>query len=368
MKIGFDASDLCTNRADGTTRYTQELLTRLPHLGSADTWEVFGPCVAPGSYETNVSWHASPWPMYWTQSRFPLDVWKVNPEVLFMPIQQLPFIRRPKMKTVAVIHDLAIHQFGEQFPYKDWLLLNVFGSLAIREADALIAVSQATADDIAKYYGRTEHVHVVHHGVDHNRFKLLSQEDKEQSWTVLKEKYPRMRKPYILYVGQIQPRKNIERLIEAFELLKKNQADLQLVIAGSHGWHQQPIEERVKSSPYAQDILMLGRVADELLPSLYSHAEVFTLVSLYEGFGMPILEAFASGIPVVTSNNSSMKEIAERAAILVDPYNSESIADGISQAMHDKENLKQKGIERAKQFTWEKTAQETYNVIASVSN
>lgn len=360
MKIAFDASDLCADQADGTTRYTKELAMRLPELLPKHTWEMMLQCDPPTktSLADNAKWASSPWPKYWTQLRMPFELFKRKPDALFMPIQQLPLIRPRSMKTVAVIHDLAIHYYPEQFRYKDWLLLNVFGAQAINEADHLIAVSQATADDIAKFYGRTKNVHVVHHGVDHDRFKPNA-----GSFESLQEEFPNIRKPYILYVGQIQPRKNIIRLIEAFEELKKDDSDLQLVIGGGHGWLQEPILQRAQQSPNAADIIMPGRIPEELLPTLYAHAEVFTLVSLYEGFGIPVIEAMACGTPVVTSNVSSLPEVAGDAAVIVDPLDTHAIAEGIRSARANRDTYIKRGIEQASRFTWENTARETASVL-----
>jgi glycosyltransferase involved in cell wall biosynthesis len=364
MKIGFDVSDLATNRADGTTRYTRELVKRLPGLAPNDTWQLYSPRDFTDGEAGNVTKIISPWPKYWTQSRFAWDVLQHKPDVLFMPIQQLPILRSKNMKTVAVIHDLAFHMFPQQTGYKDWLLLHAFTAQVAREADKIIAVSQATADDIAHYYGRTKDVTVVHHGVDHAKFRVLSDAEMQVGWQKLVATYPTSRPNYILYVGQIQPRKNLVRLIEAFELLRAERPDMQLVIAGGHGWKQQAILEKIKQSSAKEGILLTGAVPDELLPALYTHAGVFALVSLYEGFGMPILEAMACGVPVVTSNASCMPEIAGGAAVLVDPNSSEAIAAGIKAAMGNVV-LGQKGVERAAQFTWEKTAQQTLSVLKS---
>lgn len=362
MKIGFDVSDLATNRADGTTRYTLELARRLPEI-LREEWHYFAPsnpvkslsAITGSSASRRVQWHASVWPRYWTQSRLPIDLYRYRPDVMFMPIQQIPFIRPGRMKTVAVVHDCAFHLYPEQFTYKDWFLQHVFTAYAVRRADKIIAVSQATADDVAKYYGRRDGVEVVHHGVNHEVFSANPADP---------PKWREASNPYLLYVGQIQPRKNLVRLIEAFE--KLDQKDLQLVIAGSHGWLQKPIFDRIESSSRKKDIVLLGRVSDDLLPALYSQAEAFVLPSLYEGFGMPILEAMACGCPVVTSNVSSMPEVAGKAAVLVDPLNVESIVAGIREALSRKEELKQTGLERAKHFTWDKTARETASIISSV--
>lgn len=357
MKIGFDASDLCTGRADGTTRFTGEVLKRLPGLLPHDEVHVFAPCdkEMPGTI-----WHSSPFPKFWTQLRLPLSLFSVRPHALFMPIQQLPIIRPPRMRTVSVVHDLAFHMYPDQFTYKDWLLLHAFTAQVAHEADEIIAVSQSTADDIAKYYGRTKNVHVVHHGVDHNRFHT---KNIEANWNVLQKQFPQLKKPYLLFVGQIQPRKNLVRLVAAFEEVKSKHPELQLVIASGHGWLQEKTLERIQASRFADNIHMLGRVSDELLPALYQHAAVFVLVSMYEGFGLPALEALACGAPVVASNTSSLPEVVGDVGVLVNPSHVPSIRDGIMKALQDPQTFRKAGPIQASKFTWDNTTQKIVDIL-----
>lgn len=366
MNIAFDASDICTSRADGTTRYTRELLRRLPELGKNDEWNFYGPCANSNVFPDNGKWHATPAPFAWTQTRFLWELLIRTPDVLFMPIQQLPLLRWPKVKTVATIHDLAFHEYPEQFRYKDWALLHTFSAQVAREADAIIAVSEATKHDIEKYYGRTHNVHVIHHGIDHDRFRIFSEEEKQTGLQAIKAQYPAIQKKYILYVGQIQPRKNITRLVEAFEMM--NNTDLQLVIAGGHGWNNKEIYERIEKSSRRMDIVVTGAVPDDLLPTLYANAEAFVLPSLQEGFGIPIIEAAACGTPVVTSNCSSTKEIMKGAGVLVDPLSSESIMHGIQQVLQEQEAVSKRCIARAQQFSWDTTAQQTYTILKEVNH
>lgn len=349
MKIAFDVSDLCTNRADGTTRYTKTLWRRWSLLARQHDWHLFAPCRLS---ELGAVLHASPWPKCWTQLRLPVDLYRYRCEVLFMPIQQLPVLRPRYKKTVAVVHDLAFHYYPDHFTYKDWALLHLFTAQVAREADELIAVSKATASDLEQFYGRREKVTVIYHGVDqgvrNHEFKVRGDS-----------------KPYILFVGQIQPRKNIVRLVEAFEQLAEDEPDLQLVIAGGHGWLQAPILEAIRTSRFSARIRRLGRVSDEQLAVLYAQAEVFVLPSLYEGFGLPVLEAMAAGCPVVTSNVSSLPEVVGDAAVLVDPHSSEAMALGIQSARARRAELSAAGRHRAALFSWDKTAQQTLAVLES---
>ncbi len=170
-------------------------------------------------------------------------------------------------------------------------------------------------------------------------------------------------RPYIYFLSTIQPRKNLIRLVEAFEALDDD--DLLLVIAGGTGWLSGTIEERINNSPVARRIRRLGYVSDDDVPALYNGAQVFALPSLYEGFGMGVLEAMACGCPVVTSNVSSLPEIAGSAATLVDPTSVTSIRDGLLQAMApaQRDRLITMGLERANGFNWTRTATETLGVI-----
>ncbi len=369
MNIGFDISDLATNRADGTTRFTRELAARLPVLAATHQWQFFAPfdsnAVTAVSESKNVTKVIAPFPKYWTQLRLPAVLYRHPPDVLFMPIQQLPYIRPKKVKTVAVIHDLAFHHFGPQFTYKDWLLLHTFTSYVAKHADHIIAVSRATAADIAHFYGRTKNVHVIHHGVSHEQFHPPSPTQKSEAQLKLQTALPAIVKPYLLYVGQIQPRKNLIRLIDAFERVKQTRTELQLVIAGGHGWLQQQILARIAASPVKSSIIVTGPVPDELLAPLYWHAEAFILPSLQEGFGMPILEAQACGCPVVTSNTSSMPEVAGEGAVLVEPKNTTSIADGIQTALQNQSDLTQKGLANAQKFSWDATAAKVLKILLS---
>ena len=369
MRIGLDISDLATGRADGTTRYTYELARRLPDIAGGHTWDYFSPAAPTTTFtlrNTPATIHTSPWPKYWTQFRLPRELYRVRPDVLLMPIQQLPYVRPSKLKTVAVIHDLAVHYYPQQFTYKDWALLHIFSAYAARHADHLIAVSQATADDVKKFYGRTRNVHVIHHGVDHDQYTAPTSDDLRDSWEKLREKYPRLNAPYILYVGQIQPRKNLGRLVEAFERIGHTDTDVSLVIAGGHGWLGGPINETIAKSPMRDRIHVLGSVPQSLLRALYWHADVFVLPSLYEGFGMPILEAMACGTPVVTADVSSMPEVAGDAAVLINPHDATSITEGVLQAREHQQKYRELGLARAKEFTWEATAKKTLGVLESV--
>ena len=247
-----------------------------------------------------------PFPFWWTQTRFAWEMWRTKPDILFMPMHSLPFFRSKKTKTVVTIHDLAFKFFPDHFPKKDLRRLNFFTDYAVKNADKIIAISNSTKNDLLKIYPKIKEdkIKVIYHGYDKNLFNLnISRAGNQKS----KYKIQIFKiQNYILFVGTIQPRKNIETLLEAFEMLRRKEEykNLGLVIAGCSGWLAENIVEKIKKTPGA---VMTGKFETKDLPALIAGAEVFVLPSLYEGFGLPVLEAMACGTPVVAADNSSLQ-------------------------------------------------------------
>ena len=269
-----------------------------------------------------------------------------------------------KCPKVTTIHDLAIFKYPETFTPRGGhdIVVNLKRKLewVKKESRLIIAVSESTKRDVIEILGiPEERIRVVHEACN-PEFTEKSKEDTER----IKKKY-RIKGDYILAVGTLEPRKNLKRVIEAFEKLQKTQK-LKLVVAGKFGWGEgiEKLKIKNKQSLSLRDekLKILGLVSQEDLPSLYSGAQVFVYPSLYEGFGLPILEAMASGCPVVTSNVSSMPEVAGEAAVLVNPEDVENIARGIEEAIKKRDDLIKKGYEQVKKFSWEKTARETLKV------
>jgi glycosyltransferase involved in cell wall biosynthesis len=222
---------------------------------------------------------------------------------------------------------------------------------AVRRADRIIAISESTKRDLCELLGADAgRVDVVHHGVDHELFRP--------------DVTPAQRTtPYILSVGTLQPRKNYVMLMRAFNRLCESRCkQIELLIAGQRGWMYDEIEAEAKKSPYAGRIHLLGYVGDEMLAPLYRGATLVAMPSLYEGFGLPLLEAMACGAPVVASNASSFPEVAGDAAVLLDPDEPDVWAEAMRELLGNEEKrraLQQKAIERAELFSWERTAQQT---------
>lgn len=220
-------------------------------------------------------------------------------------------------------------------------------SRVVSAVNKIIVPSQATKSDLIRLGGVQDRIEVVPEAPD-----AIYEPKNEQEVNLVKTKYGILGR-YCIAVG-VNERKNTGRIIEAF--VKAKRKDLKLVIVG----------HRYKSFHETRGVLFLGQIPTSDLPALYSGAEVLLYPSLYEGFGLPILEAMVCGCPVVTSNTSSMPEVAGRAAILVDPYSTDSISDGIGKAIRGKLGLVKKGYQQVKKFSWESTAKETLKVYESV--
>jgi glycosyltransferase involved in cell wall biosynthesis len=234
-----------------------------------------------------------------------------------------------------------------------------------RKADSIIAVSENTKKDVIKFYGIVpDKVKVIHLGVDSNFSPIKNENDD----SVLR-RY-NLKPGYILNVGTLEPRKNIVRLLEAYRLIA---ADLsyapQLVIAGGKGWLSEDINKYIDSSGLKAKVVLTGYVPETDLPSLYRGAAVFAYPSLYEGFGLPPLEAMASGVPVVSSNISSIPEVVGKAGLLVDPCRIDEIARAVIMALEDdglRDRMINDGLKRSGQFSWENTAKKTVDLYEEV--
>lgn len=272
------------------------------------------------------------------------------------------------MRTVVTVHDLAYKYFPQYFPRRDVFELNLLGDFAIQNADHLIAVSESTKRDILKWYPSVKEssITVVHHGFDGEIFSAgrdVNEEDRVRQFLGIDGEY-------ILYTGAIQPRKNLEVLIDAFGVLKKRggMENLKLVLAGGDAWLSEGVHAKAEGSPFRDDIIMPGQIAFGDLGHLMRGASVYVFPSLYEGFGIPVLEALASCVPVITADNSSLREVGGDAAQYFDANDSEELARKIEAVLSDETlrvSMIARGLEQVKKFSWEKCARETLEVLKS---
>jgi len=301
------------------------------------------------------------------QIEMPLKLAKGGIDLLHSPQFNIPLMS-PAVQ-VTTIHDCAYDRFPEEFPSrKAKMYYKVMFPMALRKSKRIIAVSESTKRDLIELYRISPaKISVIYEGVDDKFFR-----------DVPNERVNRLRKelglyePFALYVGLTRPRKNLERLLRAFaEIVPSLKDGAKLVLAGKVDTRFLDVRKLAKQLNIDNHIVQLGFVSEEQLLPLYKAATFLVLPSLYEGFGLPVLEAMATGLPVITSNVSSLPEVAGDAAILVDPYSTEEIAEAMYTLFTDGalgEELSRKGVERAKQFSWTKCAQETLKLYEEVLN
>lgn len=304
----------------------------------------------------------------WHRAQVPLVVESfVGPVALFHATDFTLPPTLPSTKTILTVHDLSFVRTPETAPPVLKVYLDKVVPRSVRRADHVIADSQATKDDLIELYGTpADKISVLLSGVGARYVPIT---DPERLAAVRKRYNIPEGRRYIFSIGTVQPRKNYGRLMEALALLGPAFEDVIIVIAGAKGWLDSPIFETVKRLGLENRVFFTGFVDDGDVPALYSGATVTAYVSLYEGFGFPVAESMACGTPVVTSNVSSMPEVAGDAALLVDPYNSEAIADALRQLLDDVDlhkRLTVAGLQQTQQFTWEKSAQNLLSIYQKV--
>ena len=362
MRIAINAADLDHSKIDGTRIYIQNLLKNFGLQDKEDRFLIyhkknFNPQLEFPSFE-NYEIIKKPFPFWWTQTRFAWEMLKKKPEVIFMPMHSLPFLRSNKSRTVVTIHDLAFKFFPDHFPKKDLRRLNFFTDYAVTHSDKIIAISKSTKKDILKYYPsiKGDKIKVIYHGYND---KLYNDHISPEEIRRVKKKYNIKSEQYIIHVGVVRPRKNIETLLKAFCGIKNlpKYKSLGLVLAGRLDYDEIRSDiEKVK------DITVTGMYKTEDLPALIRGANALVFPSLYEGFGLPIVEAMACGTPVAAADNSSLSEVAGNAGLLFDPYSSEKIAQALMEILKNdklRNTLREKGFQRARDFSWEKCTRDT---------
>jgi glycosyltransferase involved in cell wall biosynthesis len=294
----------------------------------------------------------------WEQSILPIRLKKHGVDVYHGPTSVAPFVKT--CPQVVSIHDMTFHLVPGRHSLHKLVYFRTMIPAMIRQSDMLIAISECTKRDLLRFVTTDEgKIKVVHHGVE-TRFQPVREKSQLDR---VREKYGLGRK-FILYVGLIEPRKNLENLVDAYAASNLC-GELDLVLAGNLGWDYARLMEKIQAPRLGGRIHLPGYIADSDLPALYSLAEIFVYPSVYEGFGLPVLEAMACGAPVVTSAVSSLPEVVGDAAILVSPQNSDDLAEAL-RAVWGNESLRRSLSERARLrsqlFTWEQTAANTLDV------
>ena len=359
MIIGVDASRVTVARRTGTEAYSLAITRALLNLDSPHEWRLYFRDEPPPNHltrwrelpdhrVTNVIIHQR---RLWTHLGLSNELRRSRPNRLFIPAHVLP-IYHP-CPSVITVHDLGYLHFPDAHPPGQRLYLDWSTRFSARFASALIADSEATKRDLISHYNiPPEKIAVVYPGYDDS---LRPVRHPSRRSPVL-ENY-NLTQNYILHIGTIQPRKNLERLIEAWD-----PTQIALVLAGRRGWLADSIYEKGK----AKGAMFLDYVADDDLAALYSSATAYVAPSLYEGFGFTVLEAMACGTPVICSDGGSLPEVAGQAALVVPARNTQSLAEAIRRVVNDSDlrrTMTMNGFRNLGRFSWRRAAEQTLKVI-----
>jgi glycosyltransferase involved in cell wall biosynthesis len=363
-------------RQAGVSRYVEYLLRYLPPvLDAGDDLHAFvGPEAGDpermSSFDSAIAWHWTRWPtgrppvrILWEQVVAPIAARRAGVDVLHGPVNVVPLLGATP--SIVTVHDLAFLRFPEQYPTLQRRYLHRLTRQSVMRANLTIAVSGHTRADIVELLDADpERVIAVPNGVDdefsprHGTAEL----DEFRKERALPEEF-------ILFVGTLQPRKNLEGLIRAYARLDPAER-LPLVVVGSPGWMYQGIFDTLAGHRLEREVIFAGYADSGSLPLWYSAASVFVYPSLYEGFGLPVLEAMACGTPVITSDTSSLPEVAGDAALTVDPTDVDAISTSLRRLLNDgalRDDLRRRGVQRARAFSWRRTAERTANLYRRVA-
>lgn len=363
MLLGIDASRAVTSSPTGTENYSRLLINSLIRQDSPLRFRLYTRCTPPdGTFVTanNYEVRVMSFPRLWTHIRLSIEMLTQPPDVLFVPAHVLPFLH-PR-RSIVTIHDLGYLYFPEAHEAFDLKYLDASTRWSATQAECVIADSEVTRADLVRSYGlKPEKICVIHPSYDAELFKPTRDIGIIER---VKQRYGLG--DYLLTVGTIQPRKNYVRLIDGFAGLK---TDCQLAIVGKKGWMFDSIFRHVQERGLAERVKFLDYVPKQDLPVLYSGARLFVLASLYEGFGIPILEAQACETPVVCSDTSSLPEVAGQGAVLFNPLTVNAISDALAEVMYDESlrmELIEAGRENLKRFSWNRAAIELSRIITSL--
>jgi glycosyltransferase involved in cell wall biosynthesis len=379
MLIGIDASRTTVAHRTGTENYALHLIRGLLALGGGHRFRLyFNQPPATGLLPANAEQRIMPFPRLWTHVRLSWEMLTQPPDLLFVPSHVLPLVH--PQRSVVTVHDLGYLYYPEAHTLMQNLYLRWSTPYNARSTTGkvgrVLADSEATRRDL-----------VLHHGIPEERIAVIYPGWDESLATItdpallaaVRARYG-LEERYLLYVGTLHPRKNLARLVQAFATVCQSMAarrdgeqgvetNLQLILAGQKGWLYDELIAQVKKLGLTGRVLLIGYVPESDLAALLSGALAFVFPSLYEGFGFPVLEAMACGTPVVCSSASSLPEVAGDAALMVDPLDSEALAEALHRVVIDpglRRDLEERGLRQVRRFSWLRCARETLRILEEV--
>ena len=369
MKIAVNTRLLLNERLDGIGRFTDETLRIITSQHPEHRFFFY----FDRKYDQKFIYNSNVQPVVllpqarhpflflsWFEASLPLHFKFSKPDLFLSPDGFLSLTT--KVKSVGVIHDLNFEHFPEDIP---WLVRKYYKTMFPRfaqKASRIATVSEYSKMDIAETYGISpSKIDVVYNGAG-NIFKPLPVDEKQ----MVRQKFSKGSE-YFFFVGTLHPRKNLVNLFKAFDQFKKSgSTDIKLVLAGARMWWTDDIRLAYEAMEHRDEVIFTGRVSDQDLASLMASALALTYVSYFEGFGIPILEAFCCDTPVITSNLTSMPEVAGNAAILTDPFSINSIAEAMQKVASDsafRQKMIDTGREQRDKFSWQQTAEKLWDCV-----
>lgn len=369
MKIAVNTRLLLRGKLDGIGWFTHEILSRIvrDHPEHEFHFLFDRPYDASFLFAPNVHAHVvSPQARHpllfriWYNWMIPRKLRQLGADIFVSPDMMVSL--RAKCKQIVVLHDLNFEHYPQDLPAHIARYLSSQTPLFAQKADSIITVSQFSKTDIVKQYGvQPSKIHVVYNAAQPSYHVLSEQERKEvrDEWT--------QGVPYFIFISSIHPRKNLQRVLLAYDQFRRESGqEIKLLAVGRRFWKNEVLDSTLQQMAFAKDVIFTGHLEQAALCRVLGGALSLVYVSYFEGFGVPIVEAFQSGVPVITSNVTSMPEVAGDAAILVDPLNVNDIAQAMLNIFQDSElraGLIEKGLSRASQFSWEQSAKDFWNVI-----
>ena len=301
---------------------------------------------------------------FWFEFQLPRLLKKINADILFSPDGFIP--TNCQIPTVTAIHDINFEHKPNNLPFLHSLFYRKFFKKYAQLGNEIITVSNFSKKDISKTYNiNPKKIHVIYNGVS-NLFREISNDQKH----LIKKKYSHDT-DFFIFIGSLHKRKNIKNLLLAFEEYKKSKGKLKLLIIGEKKWTDQEVENIYHNMVFKQDVILLGRINDQQLADILASAHALCFISMFEGFGLPIIEAMKCSVPVITSNTSCMPEIAQDAAWILDPNNIGEITKAMSTIETDglkRKELIEKGNRRVKDFDWEISGNKIWEIIKKAHN
>ncbi len=364
MIIGIDASHANKVQRTGVEEYCWQIIQELKNIIPSDTKVILysNNTLLPELATLPKNWEAKVlnWPLkkMWSQFRLAFEFWKNPPDIYFSPGQLLPFFS-PK-NSVVMVHDSAFEAYPSAYRFFGRQYLKWMNRLIMKKAKIILTSTEFNKNEMLKFYGNNLE----------NKIKVVPLAYDSKKYNLEKPSGENVYGNYVLSVGRLEEKKNTKRIVEAFVLLKKDWPDLKLVLVGKPGAGFEEVNMAIEQSEFKKDIILPGFVLPENLLNILKNAQVFVFPSLYEGFGIPVLEAMAVGVPVVIGGGSALEEVGGGAVESVDPIDVKDIAEKISGLLKNENHRQEKinlGLQAVQKYSWKNTAQKTWEIVKKMN-